>query len=61
MLCAYSSDRTALKAATEYDPIRKTNVGKAVVVDEKFVLEKTSRDLKILQNCFLRTLYSDMS
>ena len=60
MLCAYSSDRTALKAATEYDPIRKTNVGKTVVVDENFVLEKTSQDLKILQNCLLRKLYIDV-
>ena len=60
MLCAYSSDKTALKAATEYDPVRKTNVGKTVVVDEKFVLEVTPRDQKILQNCLLRKLYIDV-
>lgn len=60
MLCAYSSDKTALKAATEYDPVRKTNVGKTVVVDEKFVLEITPRDQKILQNCLLRKLYIDV-
>ena len=41
MLCAYSSDRTALKVATESDPVRKTNVRQTVVVDEKFVLEIT--------------------
>ena len=60
MLCAYSSDRTALKVATESDAVRKTNVRQTVVVDEKFVLEKTPRHLKILQNCLLRKLYIDV-
>lgn len=46
--CSYSNDGTALKAAVEFDPVSKTNVGLTCTVDSSFVKKNSPPDPEML-------------
>ena len=47
--CAYSTDRTALKPAVEYDPLSKANIGLSFPVSVDYVKKSTPPDPKQLE------------